>query len=67
MTKPTKASQKLLASDSVGYYFESDRDVVFVWRKPAGKVQVERWTAPAKNKEATIKIDGFAATLTRVF
>ena len=67
VTRPTKASQKLLAGHSAGYYFESDRDVVFIWRKPAGKVQVERWTAPANNKDPTIKIDGFAATLTRVF
>jgi len=65
--KPTKASQKLLAGNSVGYYFEADKDVVFVWRKPAGKVQVERWTAPTNTKEASLKIDGSTASVTRVF
>jgi hypothetical protein len=29
-TKPTKASQKLLAGNSVGHYFESDQDIIFV-------------------------------------
>ena len=66
-TKPTKASQKLLTSTSVGYYFEVGKEIVFVWRKPVGKVQVERWTAPTDAKAATIKIDGTAASLTRVF
>jgi hypothetical protein len=65
--KPAKASNKLLTSNSVGYYFETGKEVVFVWRKPAGKVQVERWTAPVNGQPAAIKIDGVAATLTRVF
>jgi hypothetical protein len=66
--KPHKATQKVLHGNSVGYYFEAGGgDVTFVWRKPRGKTQVERWTAPTETKEASLKIDGTAAGLTRVF
>jgi hypothetical protein len=65
--KPAKAGHKLLSGNSVGYYFEADKEIVFVWRKLAGKVQVERWTAPTTNQPAAIKIDGVAGTLTRLF
>jgi hypothetical protein len=66
-TKPAKASQKLLSGNSAGYYFEVDKEVVFVWRKPGGKVQVERWTAPGTTKAAALKIAGSDASATRVF
>jgi hypothetical protein len=67
--KPKQASQKLPSGSWVGYYFEAGSEVVFVWRKLGGKVQVERWTAPTKTntQEAALKIDGFGASATRVF
>ena len=66
-SKPVKASQELLTSNTVGYYFENDTEVIFVWRKPVGKVQVERWTAPTDTKGAAVKVDGSEASLARVF
>ena len=66
-TRPTKPSSTLQTGNSVGYYFERDGNVVFVWRKPGSKAQVERWTAPDGTKEAAIEIDGVSADLTRLF
>ena len=66
-TRPTKASSTLQTGTSVGYYFERDGDVVFVWRKPGSKAQVERWTAPSGIQQATLEIDGARADLTRLF
>lgn len=67
-SKPKKETQKLMASNSAGYYFEAGGgDITFVWRKPGGKTQVERWTAPTGTKQASLKIDGAGAGLTRVF
>ncbi len=65
--KPIKASHKLLTGNSVGYYFEVGKEVIFIWRKPAGKVQVERWTASSDTKTADLKIDGTTASAARVF
>ena len=66
--KPKKETQVLSVGNSTGYYFEAGGgDITFVWRKPAGKTQVERWTAPTETKPASIKIDGFTGTLARVF
>jgi hypothetical protein len=66
-SKPLKASHKLLAGNSAGYYFERGGQVVFIWRKPVGKVQVETWTAPTNTTAATAKVDGADVTLTRIF
>jgi Putative amidase domain len=64
---PKKASHRLLTGNSVGYYFEAGKEIVFVWRKPAGNVQVERWTTSTDTKQADVTIDGTAASATRVF
>ncbi len=64
--KPEDTNQKLMASPSSGHYFEVDEEVVFIWPKPAGAVQVERWTAPTQTKGATLKIDGTDSSLTRI-
>jgi hypothetical protein len=40
---------------------------VLIWRKPGGKVQVERWSASSDKKKADLKIDGVAASAARVF
>ncbi len=64
---PTRASQKLQTGHSVGYYFEVGQEVVFVWRKPGGKAQVERWTTRTDANKADLKIDGVPATAARVF
>jgi hypothetical protein len=66
-SKPANAKHKLLTSHSAGYYFEGARDVLFLWRKPGGRVQVERWTAPTKTAGAALKINGVATGLARVF
>ena len=65
--KPRKSTDKLAHGISTGYYFEADKEVVFVWRKPRGVVQVERWTAPTSTAEASLKVDGPPLSLTRVF
>ena len=65
---PPKATHKILSGNSVGYYFEAGAGAVtFVWRKPGGKTQVEQWTAPTDTKQASLKIEGQQAGLTRVF
>lgn len=66
-SKPANRNQKLLVGNSVGYYFEAGREILFLWRNPGGKVKVERWTAPTAAKEATLKIDGFETSAMRVF
>jgi putative amidase-like protein len=66
-SKPKTPGQKLSKSESAGYYFEENGGIVFVWRKPAGEVQVERWTAPTGVKTAALSVDGSDANLTRVF
>jgi len=66
-SKPAKSSQKLHGGNSVGYYFEVDGGIVFVWRKLGAMVQVERWTAPTDTQEAALTIDGVGASATRAF
>jgi len=64
---PANEGQKLLAGNSVGYYFEVGREVVFVWRKLGGKVQVERWTTRTDAKKVDLKIDGIPGSADPVF
>ena len=64
--KPTRPAQKLLNANTVGYYFEG-KPVIFIWRKPGSKTQVEKWTAPTGGKAATVEIDGVPSRATRVF
>jgi len=66
-SKPADAGQKPPVGGSAGYYFEADSEVVFVWRKPGGKVQVEQWTAPTATTQVAVNIDGLGANGTRVF
>jgi hypothetical protein len=65
--KPLKRHQRLGASAAVGYYFEGDKEIVFVWRLPAGRVRIERWTPPSGAKGATRTVEGRSANLSRVF
>jgi hypothetical protein len=67
MHKPANATQKLIHSHSVGYYFQGISDVILILSKPNGVVQVERWAAPLGGKSTTAKIDGFISTVERVF
>ncbi len=66
-TRPARASDTLQTSASVGYCFADPAGAVLVWRKPGGRCQVERWTAPAGTQAAAIEIDGVRADLTRLF
>jgi hypothetical protein len=65
--KPRKSTDKLAHGIWSGFYFETDKQVVFIWRKPRGAVQVERWTAPTTTVEAALNVDGPPLSLTRVF
>jgi hypothetical protein len=65
--KPTKTTQKLFHSESVGYYFQGTSHLILIWRKPHGLVQVERWTAPFGGKAATVMIEGVMSPAERVF
>jgi hypothetical protein len=65
--KPLKREQRLGASAAVGYYFEGDRKIVFVWRLPSGLDRIERWTAPSGTTPASRTVEGLAASLSRVF
>lgn len=68
--KPGNTGHKLLGGDSIGYYFEGGKEVVFIWRKRGGNVQVERWTAPTGVTKVAaaidVTIDGASASATRV-
>lgn len=66
-TKPANANQKLVTGASTGYYFEVDEEVVFVWRKPGGVVQVEKWRAPADGTKVAVNIDDSDGSASRVF
>jgi hypothetical protein len=66
-SKPGKASQKLLSGNTAGHYFEAGQEVVFIWRKGGGKVQVERWPAPTDIETPSIEIAGLDVAATRVF
>ena len=63
---PANATQRLSVGTSVGYYFESGRDVMFIWRKPGGNVQVERWTASPGADDVKLVVNGLPATASRV-
>jgi hypothetical protein len=65
--KPARTNQKLQDSKTVGHYFEADQEVVFIWRKGGGTVQVERWLAPKDVETPSIEIAGLDVAATRVF
>ena len=66
--KPAKATQSLSGGNSVGYYFENGTEIVLIWRKAGGMVQVERGTPPpAAASSVALKIDGNVGSATRVF
>jgi hypothetical protein len=65
--RPQNAGHRLLTGESVGHYFEGNSEVIFVWRRPAAKVQVERWTMQADARQPALTIDDVKASATRIF
>lgn len=64
--KRAEVGQVLLHANTVGYYFEG-KPIVSIWRKPGGKTQVEKWTAPADGKTASVPIDRVCSKAARGF
>jgi hypothetical protein len=66
-TKPLRREQRLGASAAVGYYFEGDGNIVFVWRLAGGRVRVEQWKAPSPTNGASRNVADSEASLSSVF
>jgi len=62
---PTRAGQTLSTGKSIGYYFDTGRAVIMIWRKPGGKVQVEQWAATGEAATASLTVDGVSASAVR--
>lgn len=65
--KPSQASFRIAAGTSQGYYFDLGNEILFIWRRPGAKAQVERWSRAADTGNIDVKIDGTAASVSRVF
>lgn len=66
--KPKSKTQKLSIGTTTGYYFQTDKGLVFIWsKKKSGDVTVETWAAPSATTGAARSVDSFAKGLTRVF
>jgi len=64
---PPNAGHRIAGGHSTGYYFDLGTEVVFVWRKPSNKAQVEHWSKGSDPKQPDVKIDGLGSSADRVF
>lgn len=64
---PRNAGHRIAGGHSSGYYFDLGSEIVFIWRKPTNKTQIEVWSKGTDPQKVDVAIDGLASSATRVF